>query len=59
MRTNPHHVDPQQRQATGRPERDAEPMIPGPLPQADRRGSRTALAVMLVAIAIIVLVVVL
>ena len=59
MRTYPHHVDPEQRQPAGRPEPDAEPVIPGPLPQADTRGSRTALAVMLVAIAIIVLVVVL
>ena len=55
----PRHVGPQQDQIAGRPESDADPRIPPPLPRADRRQSRAALAVMLVAVAIIVLVVLL
>jgi hypothetical protein len=38
---------------------DAEPGIPRPLPRANRRGSRMALAVLLAALAIIIVVVVL
>lgn len=59
MGTYPHHVDPQQDHSTGQPESEADPRIPRPLSQVDKRGPRAALAVMLVALAIIVLVVVL
>ncbi len=55
----PHRVDPQQEQATRRTASDAAPVIPQPLPEANRRGSRAAVAVMLAALAVIVLVVLL
>ena len=55
----PHRAGPQQDEPAGRPARDAEPAVPRPLPQGGNRGSRAALVVMLVALAIIVLVVLL
>ncbi len=59
MGTAPHRVDSQHEGPSARPERDGETRVPQPLPQADRRGSRMAVIVMLAAIAIIVLVVLL
>jgi hypothetical protein len=59
MGTYPHRAGPQQDDPAGRPEPDAEPVVPAPLPQGGKRGSLTALVVMLVALAIIILVVLL
>ena len=58
MGAAPHRVDSQHEGPSAGPERDGEPRIPQPLPQADRRG-RMAVIVMLAALAIIVLVVLL
>ena len=59
MGTHSRYVPPQGNEPTGRPDLDAEPVIPRPLPQQERRASRAALAVMVLALAIIVLVVLL
>ena len=58
MGTAPHRVDSQHEGPSAGPEPDGEPRIPQPLPQADRRG-RTAVIVMLAAVAIVVLIVLL
>jgi hypothetical protein len=58
MGTAPHRADTQHESPTGSAS-DGEPRVPQPLPQANRRGTRMAVAVMLAALAIIVLVVLL
>ena len=58
MGTYPHQTGPRD-EPGDRLERDAEPVVPRPLPQRGNPGSRAALAVMLVALVIIVLVVLL
>ena len=59
MGAAPHRVDSEHEGPSAGPDRDGEPRTPQPLPQADKQGSRTAVLVMLVALAIIVLVVLL
>ena len=58
MGTYPHQTGPRDEPAD-RLERDTEPVVPRPLPQRGNQGSRAALAVMLVALAVILLVVLL